>query len=140
MKTAIFYIMSFFALLAAIKGLIYCVTACLVIDTLLVMRIVYVDEDIDFEWSKFWRVVSKWWFYVITILLFFLFDKYILENNLFGINLFLSKAITTCWVFQESKSINNKWCQLGNKSIFGSIKEFVDDLKCIKEQYNQLKK
>ena len=140
MKTFIFYVMSFFALLAAIKGLLYCVTACLLIDTLLVMRLIYVDPDVDFEWPKFWQVVRKWWFYVVTILTFSLFDRYILENELFGINLFLAKAITTCWVFQESKSINDKWCKLGNKSIFGSVKEFVDDLKCIKEQYNQLKK
>ena len=140
MKTFLFYVASFFTYLAMIKGLIYLITGFLFMDACLAWYIIYVDENVDFEFKKLWHLFKKWAFYISTIILCSLFDNFVLENELFGINLFLSKFICTCWVFHESKSINEKWIFLGNRSIFGSVKEFVEDLKCIRNQYNDFKK
>ena len=141
MKAAVSYIFSILTFLAPIKGLIYLITSCVVVDASLGMYIVlYVVIEAEFEFEKFFKIFKKLTFYITTIILFFLFDKYVLESQLFGISLFLSKFITSVWVWKESKSIDKNWVKIGNRSTISAIKEFIEGLKCIKENINNFKK
>jgi len=141
MKAALSYLFSILTFLAPIKGLIYLITSCVVVDASLGMYIVlYIVIDAEFEFEKFFKIFKKLTFYITTIILFFLFDKYVLESELFGISLFLSKFITSVWVWKESKSIDKNWVKIGNRSTISAIKEFIEGLKCIKENINNFKK
>jgi penicillin-binding protein-related factor A (putative recombinase) len=102
--------------------------------------IIYIVDDIKFEVDKMVRMFQKLTLYISTIILCFLFDRFILENELFGIEMFLSKFMTCVWVYQESKSIDKNWIKTGNASILSSIKDFISGLKCIKNNYDNLKK
>lgn len=141
MKAVLNYLISFLAFLTPVKGLIYLITACTMVDASLAVYIVfYIVSDIEFEFTKFFKLFKKLTLYVSTIILCFLFDKYILEGELFSVNLFLSKFICSIWVFKEAKSIDKNWVKIGNTSILVAMKEFISDLKCIKENINNLKK
>lgn len=102
--------------------------------------IIYIAKDIKFEVDRLVRMFQKLTLYISTIILCFLFDKFILEGDLFGISLCLSKFMTSVWVYQEAKSIDKNWVKSGNKSILSAIKDFISGLKCIKENYNNFKK
>lgn len=141
MKAFFSYLFSILTFLAPIKGLIYLISACVMVDASLGMYIVfYIVSESEFEFEKFFRIFKKLTFYISTIILCFLFDKYILENELFGINLFLSKFVTCIWVFKELKSIDKNWIILGNTSIIIAVKDFIKDLKCIKNNIDDLRK
>jgi len=140
MKSFSAYLLSFLTFIAPVKGLIYLISACVMVDSSLAVYLVfYVALNEEFEFEKFLKIFKKLTFYISTILLCFLFDAYILENELFGINLFLSKLFTCMWVFKEAKSIDRNWVKLGNRSTLEAIKSFVAELKCIKENINNLK-
>lgn len=141
MKAALSYLFSLLTFFALIKGLIYSVTACAVLDACLVLYLIkYGETNVKFEFKKSLIIFEKLLLYITTIILCFLFDQFVLKNELFGIQLFLSRFITGVWIFKESKSIDKNWVKIGNQSILVAIKEFISGLKCIKENIDNLKK
>lgn len=91
-----------------------------------------------FKSHKLFNVVIKSFFYLTTIILAFLVDKFILAGSIFGIAFLLSKTITAFWIYIEIKSIDENSMKLGNKSFWVLLKEMIGKLKGIKKDLNEL--
>ena len=126
--------------LAPIKGLVITVLACVLIDTFLgIYCTVKLNGWSSFKSSKFFNLAVKVFFYLSTIMLAFLIDKYIAEGVLFGVNNLVSKSTTVLWVLIELKSIDENSVKLGNKPILEIIQGIVNKMKTFKKDFNEIK-
>ena len=73
----------------------------------------------------FINLVGKLGMYIGSLIGIYLIDRYLVGGKMFGIELFLSKAITLIYVFIEIKSIDESSVMCGNKSIWDIIEEMV---------------
>ena len=92
----------------------------------------------SFKSHKFFNIVVKSFFYLITIILAFCIDKYIFEDSLFGFKFLLAKTMTMLWIYIEIKSLDESNIKLGNKSFWVLLKELVDKLKDIKKDLSSI--
>ncbi len=127
------------AFLAPIKGLLILMVLFLALDTCAGIYVAYRKEGWDgFRSHKLFNLVIKSFFYLITIIMAFFADKFLVDGSILGVNLFLAKAITVVWCYVEAKSIDEKSQKLGNKSIWKIITELLSGLKSIKSDLNEV--
>lgn len=79
----------------------------------------------SFRSTKLFNVVVKSFFYLFSIVLAFLIDKYLFQINLFGVAYLASKSMALVWIYIEIKSIDETSVKLGNRSIWVVLKEMV---------------
>lgn len=94
----------------------------------------------SFRSHKLFNVVIKTFFYFTSIILAFAISKYIFDNTLLGIKHLLPKTITMLWIYIEIKSIDETSMKLGNKSFWVLLKEFIEKMKSIKTDINEITK
>ncbi|MHC0441002.1 phage holin family protein [Flavobacterium sp. 3-210] len=92
----------------------------------------------SFKSHKLFNIVVKLFFYLMTIIMSFLVNKYLLSETLFGIKFLIPKIVTALWTYIEIKSIDESSMKLGNKSFWVLLKEMIDRLKGIKSDLNEL--
>lgn len=91
-----------------------------------------------FKSHKLFNVVIKSFFYLTTIIMAYLIDKYILVGSVFGIDYLLAKVLTFFWIYIETKSLDESSMKLGNKSFWVLLKELINKLKSVKKDLNEL--
>jgi hypothetical protein len=91
-----------------------------------------------FKSTKLFNVVVKSFFYLFTIIMTFMIDKYVFEGSLFDVKFLLAKSITMVWIYIEIKSLDETSMKLGNKSFWVLIKEMINKSKEIKKDLNEL--
>lgn len=137
LKTAILSLITF---LSPISGLLMLVGFCVLSDTLLaVYTTIKLHGYHSFKSHKLFNIVIKSFFYLGSIFLAFLVDKYVIHNNtIFGIDLLISKITAIFWVYIEFKSMDETSQKLGNKPLVVLIKEILVKAKEIKKDINEI--
>lgn len=134
------FLCSIFTFLLPIKGLMILMLFAIGIDTIVG---IYTSNKTGkkFKSNKFFNIVIKTFFYLGTIILTYLVDKYIFEGVLpiLHINNGLSKFTTMFWVISEIISIDENSQKLGNKPLFQMLKEYIGKAKDLKKDLNDLK-
>lgn len=136
-----YLLITFFVFIAPIKGMLILISLAVVLDTIFA---IYVNVKL-YGWSvfcstKLFNVVVKTFFYMSTILLAFLIDKYILNESLFGVKFLCAKVVTFVWLYIEAKSIDETSVKLGNKPIWQIIKDLLNKTKDLKKDINEITK
>lgn len=121
-------ITSIITLLAPIWGLLLIMLISTSIDTIVGIIVSY-KMKLKFQSHLFFNVVVKLFFYLSTIILMFLCDKYIICGKLFGIEYLLAKFTTILWIYNEANSINENVFKLRGRSIYQLAKEMISNAK-----------
>jgi hypothetical protein len=124
--------------LTPIKGLLLLMILFIIADTALGIYAAIKLKGIKaYKSTKLFNIVVKSFFYLSSIVLFFMIDKYIFDGTLFDVKFFLSKCITMFWIYIEIKSLDETSMKLGNKSFWVLIKEMISKLKGFKKDLNE---
>lgn len=132
LHTVLLTLITFFA---PIHGVVLTVISFVLFDTVIAYWRV---KKTGLKWtSKKLRVglVQKSITYVALIVLFFLMDKFILNEfvkTFINIDYFLTKALTLVFIFIEFTSIDESYTIVRGKSIFQSLKELIGKANDIK--------
>ncbi|KAF2337221.1 hypothetical protein FND99_02070 [Flavobacterium daemonense] len=125
--------------LTPIAGLLWLMMLFVLLDTSFGIYVSIKLEGLkSFKSHKLFNIVVKLFFYLMTIIMSFLVNKYLLSETLFGIKFLIPKIVTALWTYIEIKSIDESSMKLGNKSVWVLLKEMIDRLKGIKSDLNEL--
>ena len=130
------FLMAVFTFLTPINGLLGLLFLAVLIDTLFAIYTAVKQRG----WSSFQSVIlrkgigAKLLFYLGTVILAFLIDKYIIGASAFRIPYLLSKAISSIWIYVEVKSIDETSMKMGNRSIWVIIREMIQKLANLKKE------
>lgn len=139
MKIIILCVSIIATFLTPIAGLLWLMLFFVVLDTAFgIYSSIKLEGIKSFKSHKLFNIVIKLFFYLMTIIMSFLINKYILPETLFGIQFLIPKIITALWCYIEIKSIDESSMKLGNKSFWVLIKEMISKLKGIKSDLNEL--
>lgn len=134
MKTLIGILTTVFAVFAPIQGLILLLTMLVGIDTIFAIYVaIKLKGRNEFKSNKLFNIVIKTFFYVGSLLILFMVDKFVFTGTLFGITFLLSKVTSLFWCYVELKSVDEKSMKLGNRSVWVILVEGV-------RKYHSLKK
>jgi hypothetical protein len=134
MKPLIGILTTFFAVFAPIQGLILLLTMLVGIDTIFAIYVaIKLKGRNEFKSNKLFNIVIKTFFYVGSLLILFMVDKFVFAGTLFGITFLLSKVTSLFWCYVELKSVDEKSMKLGNRSVWVILVEGV-------RKYHSLKK
>jgi len=138
LKTAIFALATF---LTPIKGLLILTGLSVFLDTIFAIYVtIKLNGWSSYQSTKLFNIVVKTFFYFGSIILGYFIDTHIIENNnLFGVNLLISKVVTLFWLYIEVKSIDETSQKLGNKKFYETIKNLLKKLKDLKQDINEIK-
>lgn len=126
MKTLFFILASVATFLMPIQGLLLLMILFISIDTCFgIYSTVKRKGWKSYKSSNLFNLVVKSFFYLSSIILAFLIDKYIFQTTLFGVPCFVSKSMALVWIYIEIKSIDETSVKLGNRSIWVILKEMV---------------
>ncbi|MBC5836787.1 phage holin family protein [Flavobacterium muglaense] len=125
--------------LTPIQGLLIIMFMMVMLDTAFGIYVSIKIESIkSFKSHKLFNIVIKLFFYLTTIILAFLVNKYIAGKMLFGIEYLIPKIVTATWSYIELKSLDESSMKLGNKSFWVIFKEMINKLKGMKTDLNEL--
>lgn len=140
MKTLIGLITSFAAIFAPIQGLILLLTLLVAVDTVFAIYVaIKLKGRSAFKSNKLFNIVIKTFFYVGSLLILFLVDKFIFGGVLFGITFLLSKATALFWAYVEIKSVDENSMKLGNRSFWVILTEGIRKYHSIKKDLGDKK-
>lgn len=92
----------------------------------------------SFKSHFLFNIVIKIAFYFTTIILAHGISIAFFDSVLFGITDLLPKFITALWLYIEIKSIDETSMKLGNRSFWVIVKEFLEKMKTIKSDVNEI--
>ena len=138
-KTIIFTLATF---LTPIQGLLILTGMSVLLDTVFaIYTTIKLNGWRSYQSTKLFNIVVKTFFYFGSIILGFIIDTYVIENNtLFGVKLLTAKVVSVFWLYIEVKSIDETSQKLGNKSFYFIIKNLLIKLKALKQDINEIKK
>lgn len=132
-------LLTFIVFVAPIQGMVLLISFAVLLDTIFAIYVSIKMKGINsFKSTKLFNIVVKTFFYMSTILLGFLIDKYIFEGVLFGVPFLVSKVITSVWLYIEIKSLDETSQKYGNKSLWVILKELISKTKDLKKDINEL--
>lgn len=132
-------LLTFLVFISPIKGMIFLISFAVILDTIFAIYVSVRINGLDsFKSTKLFNIVVKTFFYMSTILLGFLIDKYIFEGSIFAVPFLVSKAITFVWLYIEVKSLDETSQKYGNRSIWAILKELISKTKDLKKDINEL--
>lgn len=141
MKTIIALLTSFFAIFAPIQGLILLLTMLVGIDTIFAIYVaVKLRGRNAFKSNKLFNIVIKTFFYVGSLMILFMVDKFVFAGMLFGIHFLLSKVTALFWCYVELKSVDEKSIKLGNRSIWVILIEGIRKYHSVKKDLSNQEK
>jgi hypothetical protein len=81
--------------------------AFVLIDTLFaIYASIKINGLSSYKSAKLFNIVPKTFFYMLSIILAFLVDKYIIDADLWSIKLLITKVICGFWIYIEIKSLD----------------------------------
>lgn len=130
----------FLTFLTPIAGLFLIVGCFVLFDTLFaIITTIKLNGYSSYKSNKLFNIVPKTFFYLSTIILFYIIDVYLLENEFYNIKYLLSKTICIFWIYIEVKSIDETSMKRGNRSFWVILKEVIGKLKEFKKDLNEIK-
>jgi peptidoglycan biosynthesis protein MviN/MurJ (putative lipid II flippase) len=136
LKTAL---ITFLVFITPIQGLIWLISFAVGFDTIFAIYVSVKQKGISsFSSTKLFNIVVKTFFYMGSIILAFMVDKFIFEGKIYDIPFLSSKIITTIWLYIEIKSIDETSMKLGNKSLWVLFREVISKGKGLKKDINDL--
>jgi hypothetical protein len=136
LKTAL---ITFLVFITPIQGLIWLISFAVGFDTIFAIYVSVKQKGISsFSSTKLFNIVVKTFFYMGSIILAFMVDKFIFEDKIYDIPFLSSKIITTIWLYIEIKSIDETSMKLGNKSLWVLFREVISKGKGLKKDINDL--
>jgi hypothetical protein len=94
----------------------------------------------EFKSNKLFNIVIKTFFYVGSLLILFMVDKFVFAGTLFGITFLLSKMTALFWCYVELKSVDEKSIKLGNRSVWVILVEGIRKYHSLKKDLSDTKK
>ena len=139
-KYALPVVASLSTFLLPIKGLLLMMVLAISIDTVLgIYAAVKNGGWRAFTSTKLFNIVTKSFFYLVSIILAFCVDTYIVGGSIMSIPLFFAKTITCVFLYIEVKSIDEtSVTKLGNKSLWTLLKELITKVKDVKKDLNDV--
>jgi phage-related holin len=132
-----------FAFFLPISGILLMIGVLIIIDTLTgIWKANKLKEKITSR--KLSAIVSKLALYEVTVIMFFLIDKFILNDiilTFFSVNFMLTKVVALVLASIEIMSINENYKVISNKNLdlWQSMKLLFARAKDIKEDINKIK-
>lgn len=135
----IYLLLSALVILSPVKIFLIIIGLFVLLDTIFaIYTTIKLNGLSSFRSNKLFNIVIKTFFYMGTIILSFLIDKFIFEGVIFGVNLLLVKCITLLFCYIELKSIDETSIKFGNKSIWVLIKELINKGKELKKDLEEV--
>lgn len=142
MKALLMIFASLATFLVPIQGILILMILFIVTDTIFgVYSTVKRKGWKSFKSTKLFNMVVKSFFYLLSIVLAFLIDKYIFQSVLLHVPYLASKSMALVWIYIEIKSIDETSVALGNRSIWIILKEMINkaaefkkDLKSVDDE------
>lgn len=133
------YLITFTTFISPIKGLIGMLFIAILMDTFVAIYVVLRTKDIRFFTShKLFNIVPKSILYFTAIIVFYMSDHYIFDNEIFGIEHLLTKLITILWIYIEIKSMDESLIKLGRRSIWVTVKSMIRKIKSLKHDISEI--
>lgn len=133
------FLMIIITFITPIQGLILMMIGFILLDTGVgIYTSVKLNGRKSIRSGKLFNVVVKSFFYVFSVILTLMLDKFVFEGHLFGINFLLSKGMSIFWTFIEIKSLDETSIKLGNRSFFELIKDMVAKLVSFKKDIKKI--
>ena len=133
------FLMIILTFIAPIQGLILMMICFILLDTGVgIYTSVKLNGRKSIRSGKLFNVVVKSFFYVFSVILTLMLDKFVFEGHLFGINFLLSKGMSIFWTFIEIKSLDETSIKLGNRSFFELIKDMIAKLISFKKDIKKI--
>ena len=134
MKTFGIFLASIIAFFAPVAGMLGIMLCLVFLDSITgIYASIKINGIASFRSHKLFNTVVKLFFYLSTILIGFLIDKFIIDAKVFSIAFILAKGITSTWIYVELKSIDENSMKVGNRSIWVILKELFSKAKSIKQ-------
>jgi hypothetical protein len=92
----------------------------------------------SFSSNKLFNIVVKSFFYVISVVLVLMIDKFVFGGKVFGISYLLSKGMSIFWTYIEVKSLDEHSQRLGNRSFWELVKELVKKVMSVKKDIKKI--
>ncbi len=123
-----------------IKGLLLITGLAVLLDTVFaIYTTINLNGWRSYQSTKLFNIVVKSFFYLGSIILAFLIDKYIIQKDLLlGVDLLISKSITIFWIYIEVKSIDETSQKHGNQPFYKMIKNLINKTKDLKKDINEI--
>jgi len=132
-------LLTFVVFITPIKGMILLISFAVVLDTVFAIFVSIKQKGIkSFSSTKLFNIVVKTFFYMSTIFLAFLIDKYIFDCSICKIPFLVSKSVTFVWLYIEVKSLDETSQKYGNKSLWVIVKELIRKTKDLKKDINEI--
>jgi hypothetical protein len=133
------FLMIILTFITPIQGLILMMVGFILLDTGVgIYTSIKLHGRKSIRSGKLFNVVVKSFFYVFSVILTLMLDKFVFEGHLFGINFLLSKGMSIFWTFIEIKSLDETSIKLGNRSFFELIKDMVAKLVSFKKDIKKI--
>ena len=133
--------LSAFAFISPINGLLFLVGLFVFSDTFFaIYASIKLNGYSSYKSHKLFNIVVKSFFYLGSVFLAFLVDKFIINSNIiYGIDLLIAKSTSLFWIYIEMKSIDETSQKLGNKPFVEIIKNIIEKGKSLKADINEIK-
>jgi hypothetical protein len=140
MKTYLIYFLTIIAsFVAPIGGLILMLISFILLDTIVgIYASVKLNGWKSYSSNKLFNIVVKSFFYVMSVILVLMLDKFVFDSKLFGISFLLSKGMAIFWTYIEIKSLDEHSIKLGNKSFWFLIKELIKKVMSFKTDIKKI--
>jgi hypothetical protein len=130
-------LLTFGAFISPITGLFVSVGGMVALDT---MAGIYIaKKNNTFCSNNLFNLVVKTFFYMITILLAYTADNYILGGKTYEIPFLMAKITAVFWMYIEAKTIDEKSVKYGNKPFIKIISNLIKWVKSVKKDINEIK-
>lgn len=140
MKTYLIYFLTIIgSFIAPIEGLILMLISFILLDTIVgIYASIKLYGSKSFSSNKLFNIVVKSFFYVMSVVLTLMLDKFVFDGKVFGVPFLLSKGMAIFWTYIEIKSLDEHSIKLGNKSFWVLIKEFIKKVMSIKTDIKKI--
>lgn len=126
--------------LLPIQGLLLTMIGFIVLDTVIGIYVtVRLNGWGSVQSTKFFNLVVKSFFYLFSVIMAFLVDKFVFDGRIMEVSFLLAKSMTCVWVFNEIKSCDENSMKLGNRSFFEIVKSLITTAKDLKKDLNEIK-
>jgi|LakMenE18May11ns_1017448.scaffolds.fasta_scaffold9947587_4 hypothetical protein len=125
--------------IAPIQSLILMLISFILLDTFVGIYVsVKMNGWKSFSSNKLFNIVVKSFFYVISVVLVLMIDKFVFGGKVFGISYLLSKGMSIFWTYIEVKSLDEHSQRLGNRSFWELVKELVKKVMSVKKDIKKI--
>lgn len=129
-----------YTFLTPINGMLMTTTAFVLADTIFAIYVaIKLNGWCGFKSNKLFNIAPKTVFYLLGIILGFAVDTFIVNGQIWGVNLLISKLTCFFFIYIEIKSIDETSMKLGHKSFWVIIKEMILKAKSLKRDLNDIK-